>query len=55
MELLKLQTNKQKVIKDFEYTINLAELKALSKHSLETPLTDHQYKRMMELKGKVLE
>ncbi len=47
--------NKQKIIEDFEYTINLAELKALSKHSLENPPTDKQYKRMMELKAKVLE
>ncbi len=45
----------QQAIKDFEYMINLAELKALSKYSLENPPTDKQYKRMMELKELVLE
>ena len=33
---------------------NTAELKALSKFSLENPLTDEQFKRMMELKKEVL-
>ena len=41
------------IIKEFEYMINLAELKALSKHSLEHSLTDKQYNRMIQLKGKV--
>jgi len=34
---------------------NLAELKALSKYSLENPLTDIQFKRLMELKKVCLE
>ena len=41
-------------LKDFEYMRNLAELKALSKFSLENPLSDEQFKRMMELKKEVL-
>ncbi len=47
--------NNKEFIKEFEDMRNLAELKALSKHSLETPLTDEQFKRMMELKKVVLE
>jgi len=42
------------MIKEFEYMRNLAELKALSKFSLENPLNDEQFKRMMELKKEVL-
>jgi len=45
---------KQEAIKEFEDMRNLAELKALSKYSLENPLTEKQYKRIMELKEKVL-
>lgn len=41
------------IIEEFEYNRNLAELKALSKLSLEKPLTDREFKRMMELKEKV--
>jgi len=37
-------------ILEFEYMRNLAELKALSAYSLENPLSDEQYKRMMKLK-----
>ena len=44
----------QGAIKEFEDMRNLAELKALSKYSLENPLTEKQYKRIMELKEKVL-
>lgn len=43
-----------KEIKEFEYMKNLAELKVLSKFSLENPLSDEQFKRMMELKKEVL-
>ena len=46
--------NKQELIKDFEYMRNLAELKALSKLSLERPLIDKEFKRMMKLKKEVL-
>ena len=41
-------------IKEFEKMKELAELKALSNFSLENPLTDSQFKRMMELKNKLL-
>ena len=37
-------------IKSFEEMRNMAELKALSKYSLENPLTNEQFLRMMELK-----
>lgn len=43
-----MQTNKQ-FIEEFEYTLHLAELKALSKYSLKQPLTDNQTKRMLDL------
>ena len=46
--------NPKEFIKEFEYTLILAELKALSNYSLEHPLTSEQYNRMMELKKKVL-
>lgn len=42
-------------IKEFESMRNLAELKALSRYSLENVLTDEQYHRMMELKQKVFQ
>ena len=44
----------QEAIKEFEYMRNLAELKALSSYSLEHPLTDVQFNKMMELKEKVM-
>jgi len=40
----------EKAITEFEAMRNMAELRALSKHSLEHPLTQDQYDRMMELK-----
>ncbi len=40
-------------IKEFESMKDLAELKALSNFSLENPLNDKQYKRMMELKERL--
>lgn len=48
------QKTKKQIIKDFEYIINLAKLKPLSRISLERPLTDLEYDKMMELKGKVM-
>ena len=45
--------NKRKQIKDFERMRTYAELNALSKISLERPLTDKEYNRMMELKRKL--
>ena len=41
-------------MKEFMQMRNLAELKALSSYSLENPLSDEQFKRMMELKKEVL-
>ena len=40
-------------IKEFERMKDFAEIKALSKYSLENPLNDEQFKRMMELKEKL--
>lgn len=40
----------KELINEFEQMRNFAELKALSKLSLEKPLSDEQFKRMMELK-----
>lgn len=41
-------------IKEFQEMRNKAELNALSKISLERPLNDEEFKRMMELKKEVL-
>lgn len=41
------------LVREFEDTIHLAELKALSNISLERPLTDREYNRMMALKEEV--
>ena len=43
-----------KIMEEFEFMRNQAELKALSNLSLQQPLTDKQFNRMMELKKKVL-
>lgn len=45
--------NPKQVINEFERMKDLAEIKALSKFSLENPLNDEQFKRMMELKEKL--
>jgi len=45
-----LKSRRLKSIKEIEWMRNMAELKALSKYSLEHPLSDKQYNRMMELK-----
>lgn len=42
-----------KVIQEFENLIWMAELRALSNVSLERPLTNKEYDRIMELKQKV--
>jgi len=42
-------------IEEFEYTINMAKLRALSKVSLERELTDSEFDTMMKLKDMVLE
>jgi len=41
-------------IEEFEFMRNSAELKALSNYSLEDPLSDEQFNRLMELKKLVL-
>ena len=41
-------------INNFQLIRDMAELQALSKFSLENPLNDIQFKRMMELKKKCL-
>jgi hypothetical protein len=43
-----------KLIKEFEYMRNFAELKALSKKSLEQPLSNSEFNRLMELKEKTI-
>lgn len=40
---------------NFENMKDMGELKALSAYSLEHPLSEEQFKRMMELKVKILE
>ena len=40
-------------IEGFERMRDIAELKALSSHSLENPLSDAQYNRMIQLKEKL--
>ncbi len=44
----------KKLINDFELMTDTAELKALSKFSLENPLNDEQFKRVIYLKNKCL-
>ena len=43
----------KQLINQFEGMTKMAELKALSKISLERPLNDSEYNRMMELKKEV--
>lgn len=45
--------DKKAAIKGFEEMRDMAELKALSRTSLERPLSNREYKRMLEL-GEVL-
>jgi len=40
--------NKEEILKEFEETINMSKLKALSKHSLEHPLTNSQFEEMFK-------
>lgn len=49
-----MNQEQQNTIKEFELMRNTAELRALSNYSLENPLNDEQFKRMMELKKEVL-
>ena len=45
----------RKLLKKFEEMTSFAELKALSGISLERPLTDAEFERMMELKRQFME
>lgn len=45
-----MTNKKHQFAQDFMKMISMAELKALSKLSLEQPLNDKQFKRMMDLK-----
>lgn len=45
---------KQNIMNDFMTMRNTAELKALSNLSLEQPLSDKQFERLMQLKKEVL-
>ena len=45
--------NPKQVMKEYQEMLDMAEIKALSKYSLEHPLNDNQFKRMMELKDKL--
>ena len=40
----------EKIIKEFENMLKVAELRALSKISLERPLNESEFKKMMKLK-----
>ena len=44
---------RKKLIREFEAMRDTAEIRALSSLSLERPLTDAQFRRMMELKEKI--
>lgn len=44
-----MQNDKKQLAKEFENIIELAELRALSKVSLERPLTKIEFERMNEL------
>ena len=46
---------KKQAIQEFEFMRDMAELRALSNYSLEHPLNDSQFKRIMELKNKLFE
>jgi len=46
--------NKKQFIQGFEFMRNMAELKALSNHSLVNPLSDTEFNKMMELKNKIM-
>ena len=45
---------RQEAIQEFESMRNMAELKALSNISLERPLNDSEYNRMIQLKQEVI-
>ena len=46
-------TEKQKAMQDFEAMQDMAELRVFSNISLERPLTEDEFKRMMDLKRKL--
>lgn len=50
-----MNINGKEIIHQFQFMRDFAELKALSKVSLERTLTDREFNRMMQLKKEVLE
>ena len=48
-----MRTKEQQAIEEFEYMRDMAELKALSNISLERPLTNEQYNKMISLAKKL--
>lgn len=46
--------NKKEILEEFEKNVELAEMRAISKISLERPLTDKEHKRFLELGRKNL-
>jgi len=48
-------TSKKEAVKQFEQTIAMSELHALSKVSQERPLTESEYNRFMQLKERFIE
>jgi hypothetical protein len=53
MGLFSIKSKRKQEAQEFEYMQNMAELRVYSKLSQERPLTDTEYKRVMELKQKV--
>lgn len=53
MEQKTIEQRRKEAIESFEFMRNSAELKALSNLSLEQPLTDEQYNKMMSLAKKL--
>ncbi len=47
--------NKQEFVKEFEAMRDMAELRALSNHSLTQKLTEEQYLRIVELRKKIID
>lgn len=48
-----METEAKEIINEFEYMRDLAELKALSNLSLERPLVNEEYQKMMALGRKL--
>jgi hypothetical protein len=48
-----IKQKRKQAIEEFEYMINMAELKTIMKISLERPLTKEEFKKVQELKTKL--